>query len=197
MPPPLKALLDSGKSAIDGFPLPGHVSTIIGSRPYSFLAADYHLPAVISGFEPLDVLQSIHMLVDQITGRRPEVEIQYRRVVRPDGNPLAREVVGAVYEPCDVVWRGLGEIPGSGLKLRAEYERFDAEAAFDLDISYSREPAGCVCGDIRRGIKPPTECRLFARTCTPEHPIGPCMVSTEGTCAAYYLYGAASPSSFA
>ncbi|MBI2863600.1 MAG: hydrogenase formation protein HypD [Chloroflexi bacterium] len=190
MPPPLRALVDSGKGAIDGFLLPGHVSTIIGSLPYTFLAADYGMPSVISGFEPLDVLQSILMLVDQIGSSRAEVEIQYRRLVRPEGNPRAREVVADVFAPADAAWRGMGNIPQSGLELRAVYQQFNAEEAFDLDVSYSRDPAGCICGDMLRGIRQPYECNLFAKTCTPDNPVGPCMVSSEGTCAAFYQYGA-------
>ncbi len=189
IPPPLKALLDSGEAAIDGFLLPGHVSAIIGSQPYRFLSSDYKLPAVISGFEPLDILQSIHMLIEQISNSRAEVEIQYRRVVREEGNVRAQEVVGEVFEPASVAWRGMGEIPASGLKLREPYSRFDAEKAFDLDVSYSREPAACSCGEMLRGVKSPYECKLFAKVCTPDHPAGPCMVSSEGTCSVYYQYG--------
>lgn len=189
MPPALKALLESGDTAIDGFILPGHVSAIIGDRPYSFLATRYHMPSVISGFQPLDILQSICMLVDQVVEGRAEVEIQYRRVVRSEGNPLAQEAIGEVFEPVDVAWRGLGEIPLSGLRLRDEYVSLDAERAFEIDVSYSREPAGCSCGSILRGVKQPYECGLFARACTPENPVGPCMVSFEGTCSAFYQYG--------
>lgn len=189
IPPPLRALLDSGETSIDGFLLPGHVSTIIGAEPYSFLATKYRVPAVISGFEPLDILQSISMLVEQVMEGKAEVDIQYRRVVKAEGNPLAREVIAEVFEPVDVAWRGIGEIPHSGLRLREQYAAFDAERAFEIDVSYSREPAGCSCGEILRGVKLPYECKLFARTCTPDHPIGPCMVSFEGTCSAYYQYG--------
>ncbi|MCL5960100.1 MAG: hydrogenase formation protein HypD [Chloroflexi bacterium] len=189
IPPALRALLDSGDAAIDGFLLPGHVSTIIGSHPYEFLSFHGKLPAVVSGFEPLDVLQSIHMLIDQISDGRSEVEIQYRRVVKREGNLLAQKVVGEVFEPTDAAWRGLGRIPASGLRLRPEYGRFDAERAFDLDVSYSKEPAGCSCGEMLRGIKSPHQCHLFAEACTPDHPVGPCMVSSEGTCAAFYHYG--------
>lgn len=189
IPPPLKALLDSGEVAIDGFLLPGHVSAIIGSQPYQFLPADYNLPAVVSGFEPLDILQGVHMLVQQILESRAEVEIQYRRIVRNEGNVVAQQAVNDVFEPDGVSWRGLGEIPESGLRLREAYSRFDADKAFDLDISYSREPSGCCCGEMLRGVKAPDECRLFAGSCTPDHPVGPCMVSSEGTCAAYYQYG--------
>ncbi|MDO8670955.1 MAG: hydrogenase formation protein HypD [Dehalococcoidia bacterium] len=189
MPPPLEALLQEGVVAIDGLLLPGHVSTIIGARPYDFIAEKYCVPAVISGFEPLDILQSIHMLVDQIHESRAGIEIQYSRVVKPEGNRLAQKAVVEVFEACDANWRGLGVIPLSGLKLRAKYDRFDAEQAFDLDVGYSRDPAGCSCGEILRGAISPLECKLFANGCTPDHPIGPCMVSSEGTCAAYYLYG--------
>ncbi len=189
IPPPLKALMDSGDTAIDGLLLPGHVSTIIGSEPYRFLSSEYKVPAVISGFEALDILQSIHMLVEQISDSRAEVEIQYRRVVRREGNVAAQKAIGEVFEPADVIWRGLGEIPASGLKLREPYDQFDAEEAFDLDVSYSREPVACSCGDILRGVKSPYECKLFAKSCMPDHPVGPCMVSSEGTCSAYYHFG--------
>lgn len=188
MPPPLKALLDGGV-ALDGFLLPGHVSTIIGSRSYSFLATTYHVPSVISGFEPLDILQSISMLVDQVIGGKAEVETQYRRVVRDEGNPLAQAAIAEVFEPADAFWRGIGEIPLSGLRLRERYATLDAERVFDIDVSYSKEPAGCSCGEMLRGVKDPYQCKLFAKACTPDHPIGPCMVSSEGTCSAYYHYG--------
>jgi len=174
---------------IDGFICPGHVSVVIGSQPYQFIPQQYGVPCVITGFEPLDVLQGIEMLLRQIADGRAEVEIQYRRGVRPEGNPLARELVSRVFETSDADWRGLGCIPGSGLKLRPEYRRFDAEEAFAISPPPTKEHKGCLCGDILRGVKTPPECPLFAKACTPERPVGPCMVSSEGTCAGWYQYG--------
>jgi hydrogenase expression/formation protein HypD len=189
IPPAMRALLEAGEVRIDGFICPGHVSVVIGSQPYEFIPQEYGVPCVITGFEPLDVLQGIDMLLRQIAEGRAEVEIQYRRGVRPEGNPLARELVSRVFETSDAEWRGLGCIPGSGLKLRPQYERFDAEKAFVINPPPTKEHKGCLCGDILRGVKTPPECPLFARACTPERPVGPCMVSSEGTCAGWYQYG--------
>ncbi|UCH87785.1 MAG: hydrogenase formation protein HypD [Dehalococcoidia bacterium] len=189
IPPAMLALLEAGDVRIDGFICPGHVSVVIGSQPYQFIPQQYGVPCVITGFEPLDVLQGIEMLLRQIAENRAEVEIQYRRGVRPEGNPLARELVSRVFETSDADWRGLGCIPASGLKLRPEYSRFDAEEAFAIKPPPTKEHKGCLCGDILRGVKTPPECPLFAGTCTPERPVGPCMVSSEGTCAGWYQYG--------
>jgi len=189
IPPAMRALLTAGEVRIDGFICPGHVSVVIGSQPYQFIPQQYGVPCVITGFEPLDVLQGIEMLLRQIADGRAEVEIQYRRGVRPEGNPLARELVSRVFETSDADWRGLGCIPGSGLKLRPEYRRFDAEEAFAISPPPTKEHKGCLCGDILRGVKTPPECPLFAKACTPERPVGPCMVSSEGTCAGWYQYG--------
>ena len=189
IPPAMRALLAAGEVRIDGFICPGHVSVVIGSQPYQFIPQQYGVPCVITGFEPLDVLQGIEMLLRQIAEGRAEVEIQYRRGVRPEGNPLARELLSRVFETSDADWRGLGCIPGSGLKLRPEYRRFDAEEAFAISPPPAKEHKGCLCGDILRGAKTPPECPLFAATCTPERPVGPCMVSSEGTCAGWYQYG--------
>jgi len=188
-PPVIKALLDSGETRIDGIVCPGHVSTIIGSRPYEFIPGDYGVGCVVAGFEPVDILLCISMLVEQIESGQPKVEIAYRRAVRPWGNQPALRLLEKVFDTCPAVWRGIGSVPGSGLKLKQEYQAFDAERAFDISLEQSREPAGCLCGDILRGVKVPLDCRLFKVACTPEHPIGPCMVSSEGTCAAYYHYG--------
>ena len=187
--PPLRALLNSGEVQLHGFILPGHVSTIIGTSPYQFLVSEYSMPGVITGFEPLDILQSVHMLITQVANGRPSIEIQYRRAVRTEGNTAAQAIMEKVFAPVDAVWRGLGLIPQSGLRLREEYAEFDAERAYAVDVSYSREPKGCRCGEVLRGVVSPKQCPLFADTCTPEHAIGPCMVSSEGTCAAYYRYG--------
>jgi hydrogenase expression/formation protein HypD len=188
-PPVIRALLDSGEVKLGGLICPGHVSAIIGSRPWEFIARDYGIPCVVSGFEPLDILQSVDMLVAQIENGESRVEIAYRRGVRPEGNQQALKLMAQVFEPCPAHWRGMGEIPDSGLKLRRRYQRFDAELAFDIEPGPTHEPAGCICGDILRGVKTPADCRLFGKACTPQYPVGPCMVSSEGSCSAYYLYG--------
>lgn len=190
-PPVIKALLDSGEVRLDGLICPGHVSAIIGSRPWEFIARDYSIPCVVSGFEPLDVLQGVDMLVAQIEKGRSEVEIAYRRGVRPEGNQRALELMDRVFEVCPARWRGMGLVAHSGLRFKPEFERFDAELAFEINPGPVVEPKGCLCGDILRGVKTPQDCQLFAKVCTPESPVGPCMVSSEGSCAAYYLYGAA------
>ncbi|MFQ5893389.1 MAG: hydrogenase formation protein HypD [Nitrospinota bacterium] len=189
IPPAIKALLDGEEVRIDGFLLPGHVSTIIGSRPYEFVPSGYGVACAIAGFEPLDILGGIEMLLRQIADGEVRVEIGYRRAVRREGNPLALEQMYRVFEVCDAEWRGLGVIPDSGLRLRKEYERFDAERRFDVNTPPPREHPACRCGEVLRGVTSPPECPLFARACTPEHPIGPCMVSVEGSCAAWYRYG--------
>ncbi|MBW1741260.1 MAG: hydrogenase formation protein HypD [Deltaproteobacteria bacterium] len=188
LPPAMDALLSGGELDISGFICPGHVTTIIGTAPYEPVVAQYHTPCVIVGFEPLDILQGIYMLVTQIEAGQSRVEIQYRRAVVPEGNPNALKTLYHVFEPCDATWRGLGVIPNSGLALRKAYRAFDADALFDLEVPDAPEPPGCQCGDILRGVKTPMECKLFRKACTPENPIGPCMVSVEGTCAAYYKY---------
>ncbi len=189
-PPVIKALLNSGEVRLDGLVCPGHVSAIIGSHPWEFAARDYGIACVVSGFEPLDVLQCIEMLVAQVESGEPKVEIAYHRGVRPEGNRRALELLDAVFEVCPAQWRGMGSIPQSGLRLRKEYQRFDAEQNFDIDPGPTREPQGCICGEILRGVRTPLDCTLFRRACTPEYPVGPCMVSSEGSCAAYYHYGA-------
>jgi hydrogenase expression/formation protein HypD len=188
-PPVIKTLLDSGELKLHGLICPGHVSAIIGSRPWEFIARDYGIPCVVSGFELLDILQSVDMLVGQVEKGKSQVEIAYRRGVRPEGNKQALKLMSQVFEPCPAQWRGMGEVPDSGLKLRGKYQRFDAEFTFDIRPSPAREPAGCICGDILRGVKTPADCKLFARVCTPQSPVGPCMVSAEGSCSASYLYG--------
>ena len=188
-PPVIQAILDSGEVKRDGLICPGHVSAIIGSHPWEFIAQDYGIPCVVSGFEPLDILQCVDMLVAQIENGESKVEIAYRRGVRPEGNQQALKLMEQVFEPCPAQWRGIGEVPNSGLKLRKEYQRFDAELAFDIDPGPTYEPKGCICGDILRGVKTPADCQLFGKACTPQYPVGPCMVSSEGSCSAYYLYG--------
>jgi hydrogenase expression/formation protein HypD len=186
----MKALLDLGEIKLDGIVCPGHVSAVIGSRPYEFIPRDYGVGCVVSGFEPLDILLSVAMLVEQIESGKPKVEIAYRRGVKPEGNQRALEMMDKAFEVAGADWRGIGIIPASGLKLRKEYERFDAEKAFTLKLEPVKEAKGCICGAILRGVKTPMDCKLFRKVCFPEHPVGPCMVSSEGACAAYYAYGA-------
>ena len=187
-PPIMKALLDMGEVRIDGIICPGHVSTIIGSYPYRFIPDDYGIACAVSGFEPLDILLTVDMLVEQIENDDPKVENAYGRGVKPEGNPQAVRLMETVFETGDANWRGIGTVPSSGLKLRPEYARFDADKAFDIDPGPTREPKGCICGSILRGVSIPLKCSLFGKTCTPEHPVGPCMVSSEGSCATYYQY---------
>ncbi len=187
-PPAIRVILDSGDIELGGLICPGHVSAVIGSRPWEFITQDYKIPCVVSGFEPLDILLCVEMLVEQVEQGRSEVEIAYRRGVYTEGNKQALEIMKQVFEPCSADWRGIGEIPNSGLRLRKNYEQFDADHNFQIDPGPTFEPKGCICGDILRGVKIPTDCRLFGKTCTPEYPVGPCMVSSEGSCSAYYLY---------
>ncbi|HEY93037.1 MAG TPA: hydrogenase formation protein HypD [Dehalococcoidia bacterium] len=188
-PPVIRAILESGEVKLHGLICPGHVSAIIGSHPWEFIARDYGISCVISGFEPIDVLQCVDMLVAQIESGQSKVEIAYRRGVHPEGNQQALKLMKQVFEPCPAQWRGIGEVPDSSLKLKKEYQHFDAELAFDIDPGPTYEPVGCICGDILRGVKTPLDCSLFGKDCTPQYPIGPCMVSSEGSCSAYYLYG--------
>jgi len=188
IPPALAALITDTKVMVDAFIMPGHVSTIIGSEPYIFIAEKYKRPCIVSGFEPMDILESIHMIVKQMAEGRSEVEIQYKRAVRKEGNPKAIAIMNEVFEPADSNWRGIGVIPKSGLKLRKEFEKIDAEKVFNISVVPAPKPKGCSCGEVLRGIKIPPECKLFGKVCTPEHPYGACMVSTEGSCAAYYKY---------
>jgi hydrogenase expression/formation protein HypD len=188
-PPVIRAILDSGEVKLQGLICPGHVSTIIGSHPWEFIARDYGIPCVVSGFEPLDILQCVDMLVSQIESGESMVEIAYRRGVRTEGNQQAIKLMEQVFEPCPAQWRGIGEVPDSGLKLGKDYQHFDAELAFDITPGPAHEPVGCICGDILRGVRTPADCQLFGKVCTPQYPVGPCMVSSEGSCSAYYLYG--------
>ncbi|MDH4367158.1 MAG: hydrogenase formation protein HypD [Dehalococcoidia bacterium] len=188
-PPVMKALLESGETKLDGIVCPGHVSVIIGSHPYEFIPRDYRVACVISGFEPLDILLCIDKLVEQIEKGEPKVEIAYLRGVKPEGNRKARQLMEGVFEVGEANWRGIGIVPKSGLKIRRKYERFDADKAFSVSLKPPKEPKGCRCGDIIRGAAMPLECTLFGKSCTPESPVGPCMVSSEGACAAYYQYG--------
>ncbi|MBQ9042269.1 MAG: hydrogenase formation protein HypD [Eggerthellaceae bacterium] len=188
MPGALEAIVADPKLEIDALILPGHVSTIIGVEPYKFLAQRYGIPGVITGFEPVDVLQGIAMIMRQLHEGRADIEIAYARGVMPEGNPNAVAAIDEVFETCTATWRGLGDIPGSGYRLRDEYASFDAVRRFQPDVEPTVEPKGCRCGDVLRGIMAPSDCPLFRKVCTPENPIGPCMVSSEGSCAAYYRY---------
>ena len=189
VPPALSVLLADPELAVDGLLCPGHVSAIIGEKAYEPLAARFHIPCVIAGFEPLDILSAVNLLVRQIRDGRAQVENCYSRVVSREGNPRARAVIEKVFAPCDAQWRGLGAIPGSGLTLRPEFSDLDARTAFGLVTRDVPEPKGCRCGEILTGKVKPPQCPLFNTRCTPTRPVGPCMVSSEGTCAAYSKYG--------
>ena len=188
VPPALEVLSSSPELAVDAYLCPGHVSAIIGPEAYLSIAANHGIPCVVAGFEPADILQGLIMLSRQRSEGRSAVEVQYTRGVRPGGNPAALALLDRVFEPCDAQWRGLGKIPGSGLAIREDFAGHDAHRRFEVDTGYSREPKGCICGAILTGLKSPRDCKLFAGACEPEHPVGPCMVSSEGTCAAYYQY---------
>lgn len=188
MPGALETIVADPALKIDALILPGHVSTIIGVKPYEFLAQKYGIPGVITGFEPVDVLQGIAMIMRQLHEGRAEIEIAYSRGVMKEGNPVALAAIEEVFETVDATWRGLGVIPGSGYVIRDEYKEFDAFARFSPEVEPTQEPKGCRCGDVLRGIMAPNECPLFRKVCTPENPIGPCMVSSEGSCAAYFRY---------
>lgn len=188
--PAIKAILDSPDMRLDGFIGPGHVSTVIGLRPYEFIPRDYGRPVVVAGFEPTDILQAICMLVRQISQGRAEVENQYSRVVRPEGNPRALEVLARTMELRPYFeWRGLGFISHSALRLRPEFAAFDAERLFAVPGVRVADPRACQCGEVLKGVLKPHQCKVFGTACTPETPIGTCMVSPEGACAAYFNYG--------
>lgn len=194
VPPALEALLGMGELRLDGLIEPGHVSTIIGIRPYEPLSEKYRIPQVVAGFEPLDLLMAVYMLGRQKLEGRAEVENEYSRVVRPEGNAKALELLDRTFEACDVEWRGFPVIPGSGLRLRPEFEKWDARKKFAEELAplrekVFREPPGCRCGEVLRGIREPEKCPLFGRKCRPESPVGPCMVSAEGGCNILYKYG--------
>jgi hydrogenase expression/formation protein HypD len=187
MPPAMAELIDQGIK-IDGYIGPGHVTTIAGAGMYEPLVKKYRISVVVSGFEPVDLLQSILMLVNMKEEVRYGTEIQYKRAVTKEGNVRARELVDLVFEPSDDAWRGLGVIPKSGLKIRREFSRFDAALHFNLNIKPVPEPKGCICGEVLRGMKKPDQCALFGKICTPVNPVGACMVSGEGACQAWYQY---------
>ncbi|MFC2138415.1 hydrogenase formation protein HypD [Bacteroidota bacterium] len=187
MPPAMSALIDEGVK-INGYISPGHVSTITGSGIYKDIADKYGLAVVISGFEPVDLLQSIYMLVKQIEEDKPKVEIQYRRAVRKEGNLKALNMINDVFKARDDWWRGLGVLKNSGLGIREKYEKYDAEKMIQVEFEPTREDKACICGSILKGLNNPKDCKLFGKACTPINPIGACMVSNEGACAAYYRY---------
>lgn len=188
VPPVLVALSMDPDLKISGFLLPGHVSVIIGRQAYLFLK-DYGKPGVISGFEPVDILHSIILLLEMIEKGETEILNNYKRTVRDQGNTYARRIMDEVFEPADSEWRGMGEIPASGLSLTEAYREFEALERFSVQIPPPREHPGCRCGDVLKGVLNPPECPLFGNVCTPENPIGPCMVSSEGSCSAWYKYG--------
>src|SRR5208283_5074039 len=189
VPPALEVLLQSDEVRIDGFLMPGHVSTIIGSRVYNSVSEKYGRPCVITGFSGQDILGGILMLLRQIAADKACVEIQYKSVVIEEGNKKALDFMREYFEPCDSYWRGIGLLTGSGLRLRDKWLHRDAEKLLNLHIPDAPEPKGCLCGLVLRGVKLPFECPMFGKACTPEKPVGACMVSTEGSCAAYYRYG--------
>jgi hydrogenase expression/formation protein HypD len=189
VPPALHALLGNPDSGIDGFLLPGHVSAVVGTEAFRFLCIEYGVPGVVTGFEPEDLLLGIERLLALITERECAVENRYSRVVREGGNPKARDVMNTLLEPVDALWRGFGVIPGSGMGIRGEYSAVDARKRFSLPPLENTDPGGCICGRIIQGKALPTECVYFSVRCTPEKPLGPCMVSSEGACAAYFQYG--------
>lgn len=188
MPPALDALLADPEIQIDGLICPGHVSIMIGADAYEPFVDRYKIPCVIAGFEPVDILKAVVMLAEQAKNSAPKVEIAYDRAVTRAGNLQAMAVTYQTFTQVDALWRGLAHIPGSGLEIRPEYDYFNARKRFDITVETAKDPAGCACGDVLKSIKTPADCKLFGVACVPEHPIGPCMVSGEGACGAYYTY---------
>lgn len=193
IPHALKAIVEMGEIKLDGLIEPGHVSTIIGTKPYEFLSKKYKVPQVVAGFEPIDVLMGVWMLIKQIKTGKASVENEYSRVVHPDGNKKAKKAIDDVFEPCDITWRGFPVIEKSGLNLKSKFEEYDARKKFKEDLveiqqKEFHEPDGCICGELLRGLVTPFDCPLFGQACTPETPIGPCMVSVEGSCNIEYRY---------
>ena len=188
VPPALEALMAAEGVLIDGFILPGHVSVIIGLKAYQPFFDKYQIPCVVAGFEPTDILHAISMLIEMLESNSPNLDNAYPRVVTVDGNTKAQQILDEIFEPADACWRGIGVIPQSGLKIRAQYAAHDAEKLFNIEVPDAKIPKGCACGEVLIGTKIPPECALYKKACTPMDPVGPCMVSTEGTCAAYYKY---------
>jgi hydrogenase expression/formation protein HypD len=194
IPPALKTLIELGEVKLNGLIEPGHVSTIIGAKPYEFISEKYHVPQVIAGFEPLDLMMGVYMLAKQVKNNEAKVEIEYTRTVKYEGNQKAVKVINEVFEPMDIKWRGFPEIPESGLVLRKEFEEYDTRKLFENELKEIedmefKEPKGCRCGDVLRGVITSDKCPLFGKACTPEHPVGPCMVSAEGSCNILLKYG--------
>ncbi len=187
MPPAMTALIDEGVT-INGYIGPGHVSTITGLGIYTELAEKFKIGVAIAGFEPVDLLQSIYMLVKQFEENDPKVEIQYKRAVIPEGNTIAWNMMMEVFEYRDDYWRGFGKLPNSGLGIREKFAAYDAEKNIEVEIEPTKEDKGCICGEILKGLKSPTDCKLFGKACDPSNPVGACMVSNEGACAAHYRY---------
>ncbi|NLI81571.1 MAG: hydrogenase formation protein HypD [Deltaproteobacteria bacterium] len=188
LPPAMGALLEEGNLQLNGFLCPGHVSTVIGASAYEDVVNRYGISCVVAGFEPLDLLHGIYLLVECVVKGTPQVLNQYRRAVSRDGNAAARRLMDEVFEPADSTWRGLGPIPLSGLRFRNSWRRFDAGERFSMPVIQVREDPACRCGDVLRGLMEPPQCTLFRKVCNPQNPKGPCMVSGEGTCGAYYRY---------
>jgi hydrogenase expression/formation protein HypD len=189
VPPSIASILQSPQNRVQGFLGPGHVCTVMGYREYEPISARFKVPIVITGFEPIDILQGTYMTVRQLEEGRAEVENQYPRVVKRDGNRVAQDLVNQVFDICDRKWRGVGSIPKSGYKLRWEFREYDAERIFEVKEIDTQESSVCISGQVLRGIKKPHHCPAFGKECTPEHPLGATMVSAEGACAAYYAYG--------
>ncbi|PLX85229.1 MAG: hydrogenase formation protein HypD [Desulfuromonas sp.] len=189
MPAPMAALTSDPELRVDGYLCPAHVSAVIGPEAYLPLAKEHGVPCVVTGFEPLDVLQGVLMLARQAAAGEARVENQYSRIVKPGGNKKAQGMLEEVFEACDADWRGIGTIAGSGLRLRPAFASFDAEARFSVTVEEPAEHPGCLCGEILKGKAAPPDCPLFKTACTPEAPVGACMVSSEGTCAASFKYG--------
>jgi hydrogenase expression/formation protein HypD len=188
--PTIKAILDSPDMQLDGFLAPGHVSMVVGEQPFQFVTEHYHKPIVITGFEPLDILQSIWMVLKQLAEKRCEVENQYRRVVPAEGNTPGLDAISQVFELREFFeWRGLGSIDHSGIRIREEYASYDAERKFTVPSLKIADPKSCQCGEVLKGVIRPWECKVFGSACTPENPMGALMVSSEGACAAYYNFG--------
>ena len=189
VPPALRMLLSDSEVKVDGFILPGHVAVIIGSNAFKFLAADYNISGIVTGFEPLEILRSILRLLIMIDKGSAEVDNEYKSVVSANGNIAALKVLNQVYESVDANWRGIGQIKASGLKMREEFAEFDIEKVEPIQVESLSRKTACRCGDVLRGVINPTNCPLFGKACVPTHAIGPCMVSVEGVCAAWYKYG--------
>ena len=191
VPPALRLLIDDPEVLVDGFILPGHVSVVTGTEVFRFLETEYHIPGVVTGFEPLQILRSLYRLTKQVAAGEAKVENEYGSVVKTQGNPTSLAVTSRVYEPVAAKWRGIGEIPASGLKMREAFKAYDIEEVLPLPAGQLPAPkkTGCRCGEVLKGIVTPHECPLFGKACVPTHAIGPCMVSVEGVCAAWYKYG--------